>query len=83
MDSFDQFAGMRGWQWMFLIEAVPAVLLGILVLFFLNNGIRLTEEFGSPRRRSSCWSAISKPTPAARRRVPTHWVECSRTTACG
>jgi nitrate/nitrite transporter NarK len=39
---------MRGWQWMFLIEAVPAVLLGILVLFVLNNGIReakwLTEE---------------------------------------
>jgi MFS family permease len=31
---------MRGWQWMFLIEAVPAVLLGILVLFLLNNGIR-------------------------------------------
>jgi D-galactonate transporter len=48
MDSFDQFAGMRGWQWMFLIEAVPAVLLGILVLFVLNNGIReakwLTED---------------------------------------
>ena len=48
MDSFDQFAGMRGWQWMFLIEAVPAVLLGILVLLVLNNGIReakwLTEE---------------------------------------
>ena len=48
MDSFDQFAGMRGWQWMFLIEALPAVLLGICVLFFLNNGIReakwLTEE---------------------------------------
>jgi D-galactonate transporter len=48
MDSFDQFAGMRGWQWMFLIEAVPAVLLGILVFFFLSNGIReakwLTED---------------------------------------
>ena len=48
MDSFDQFAGMRGWQWMFLIEALPAVLMGICVLFFLNNGIReakwLTEE---------------------------------------
>jgi MFS family permease len=35
MDAFDQFAGMQGWQWMFLVEAVPAVLLGILVLFFL------------------------------------------------
>ena len=48
MDSFDQLAGMSGWQWMFLIEALPAVLLGICVLFFLNNGIReakwLSEE---------------------------------------
>jgi D-galactonate transporter len=48
MDGFDQFAGMRGWQWMFLIEAAPAILLGVCVLLFLNNGIReakwLTEE---------------------------------------
>jgi sugar phosphate permease len=48
MDSFDQFAGMRGWQWMFIIESIPAVILGSLVLFFLDNGIReakwLTEE---------------------------------------
>jgi D-galactonate transporter len=48
MDGFDQFAGMRGWQWMFLIEAAPAILLGVCVLLFLHNGIReakwLTEE---------------------------------------
>ena len=44
MDAFDQFAGMRGWQWMFLIEAVPAVLLGILVLFFLCEAKWLTGE---------------------------------------
>jgi D-galactonate transporter len=48
MDAFDQFGGMRGWQWMFIIEAIPAVTLGILVLFFLDNGIRqakwLTHE---------------------------------------
>jgi D-galactonate transporter len=48
MDAFDQFVGMRGWQWMFIIEAIPAVTLGILVLFFLDNGIRqakwLTHE---------------------------------------
>ena len=34
MDSFDQFAGMRGWQWMFLIEALPAVHLGHLRALF-------------------------------------------------
>src|SRR6476620_178557 len=48
MDSFDQVADMRGWQWMFIIESIPAVILGSLVLFFLDNGIReakwLTEE---------------------------------------
>jgi D-galactonate transporter len=48
MDAFDQFVGMRGWQWMFIIESIPAVIMGILVLFFLDNGIRqakwLTEE---------------------------------------
>jgi ACS family tartrate transporter-like MFS transporter len=27
--------GLRGWQWLFILEAVPAVLLGIAVLIFL------------------------------------------------
>jgi ACS family tartrate transporter-like MFS transporter len=30
-------AGLAGWQWLFLLEAVPAVLLGILVLFCLTD----------------------------------------------
>ncbi len=29
--------GLHGWQWMFLVEAVPAVLLGVVVLFFLTD----------------------------------------------
>ncbi|TXN03838.1 MFS transporter [Methylobacterium sp. WL64] len=29
--------GLRSWQWMFLFEAVPAVLLGIVVLFWLTE----------------------------------------------
>ncbi|HEX4636069.1 MAG TPA: MFS transporter, partial [Rhizomicrobium sp.] len=40
--------GLKGWQWMFLIEAVPAVLLGIAVLFVLtsrpDNAAWLTQE---------------------------------------
>jgi len=31
-------AGLHGWQWMFLLEGIPAVLLGVLVLIFLPNG---------------------------------------------
>jgi MFS family permease len=29
--------GLRGWQWLFVLEAVPAVLLGIAVLIFLAD----------------------------------------------
>jgi MFS family permease len=34
----DGLLGLRGWQWLFILEAVPAVLLGILALFLLPNG---------------------------------------------
>ncbi|QND45278.1 MFS transporter (plasmid) [Rhizobium lusitanum] len=39
MDSFHGTHGLSGWQWMFLIEAVPAVLLGVLVFFYLDDRI--------------------------------------------
>ncbi|KAB1069213.1 MFS transporter [Methylobacterium planeticum] len=29
--------GLHGWQWMFIVEAVPAVLLGVMVLFYLTD----------------------------------------------
>ena len=31
--------GLAGWQWMFLIEALPSLILGFCVLAFLDNGI--------------------------------------------
>lgn len=31
-------AGLTGWQWMFLMEGIPAVLLGIITLAYLPNG---------------------------------------------
>ncbi|MBV8815255.1 MAG: MFS transporter [Verrucomicrobia bacterium] len=34
------FAGLRGWQMIFLVEAIPAMVLGIIVPFVLPNGIR-------------------------------------------
>lgn len=29
--------GLHGWQWMFIIEAIPATLLGIVVLFYMTD----------------------------------------------
>ncbi|HWW66191.1 MAG TPA: MFS transporter [Sphingomonadaceae bacterium] len=38
MGFMDDLAGLRGWQWLFLVEGVPATLLGIVVLIVLRNG---------------------------------------------
>ncbi len=33
----DGWLGLRGWQWMFILEGVPAVLLGLFCLFVLSD----------------------------------------------
>jgi len=35
--TFDGTAGMRGWQWLFLVEGLPAATLGIVFLFALPD----------------------------------------------
>jgi MFS family permease len=37
MGHFDQVHGLHGWQWLFLLEAIPSVLLGILTFWALPN----------------------------------------------
>lgn len=37
MRTFDMSAGLHGWQWLFLLEAIPTVLLGVACLFCLPN----------------------------------------------
>jgi D-galactonate transporter len=35
MDVFKNSAVMSGWQWLFLLEAIPSILIGLVVLFVL------------------------------------------------
>jgi ACS family tartrate transporter-like MFS transporter len=35
--ELDGIHGLAGWQWLFLVEGLPAVLLGVSVLFYLND----------------------------------------------
>lgn len=39
MSWFNGLHGWAGWQWMFLLEGLPAVVLGIVVFFFLDDRI--------------------------------------------
>ncbi|CAG9179407.1 MFS transporter [Cupriavidus pampae] len=39
MQSFDGHNGWAGWQWMFLIEGVPSILVGLWVLAYLDDRI--------------------------------------------
>ena len=35
--ALDGVLNLRGWQWLFLLEGLPAVLLGVMVWFFLDD----------------------------------------------
>lgn len=37
MQSLDAAAGLHGWQWLFLLEGLPSILMGIAVLFYLPD----------------------------------------------
>ncbi|GJD77733.1 MFS transporter [Methylobacterium gregans] len=37
MDAFNGAYGLSGWQWMFVIEAIPAVIVGAAVFLYLDN----------------------------------------------
>ncbi|RQS26454.1 MULTISPECIES: MFS transporter [unclassified Burkholderia] len=37
MQSFAGVWGLAGWQWLFLLEGTPAVLLGLVTYFYLDN----------------------------------------------
>jgi MFS transporter, ACS family, tartrate transporter len=70
--ELDGVAGLRGWQWVFLIEGVPASLLAFAALKFLPDGPQratwLTEEekatiaarvgVEEPPGESDLWSAL-------------------------
>jgi D-galactonate transporter len=51
MESFAGRNGWTGWQWMFLIEAVPAIVMGIAVLLYLDNGIRAAKWLSEDEKR--------------------------------
>ncbi|GJH21658.1 MFS transporter [Caballeronia novacaledonica] len=48
MHAFQGMHGLAGWKWLFMLEALPSLFLGVAILFYLDNGIAgakwLTDE---------------------------------------
>ncbi len=51
--------GLKGWQTMFIVEGVPAVLLGISVLFLMPDGPR-SAKFLSPEERDRLAAVLDR-----------------------
>jgi D-galactonate transporter len=51
MENFSGVHGYSGWQWMFVLEAVPAIILGIVVLLYLDDGIRPAKWLNESEKR--------------------------------
>jgi MFS family permease len=39
MDSLGGAMGLAGWQWLFIVQGIPSVIVGIWVIFYLNSSI--------------------------------------------
>jgi D-galactonate transporter len=51
LESFDGVRGWAGWQWLFLIEALPAIVAGIAVMLYLDNGIESARWLTDDEKR--------------------------------
>ncbi|HWW69856.1 MAG TPA: MFS transporter, partial [Duganella sp.] len=44
--------GMMGWQWLFLLQGVPTVVLGVAVYLYLNDGIAQAKWLSDEEKRA-------------------------------
>jgi D-galactonate transporter len=51
MRVFHGMSGYTGWQWLFIIEAIPSIILGIATLFLLPNSIRASKWLKEDEKR--------------------------------
>ncbi len=59
LDAFQGAGGLKGWQWLFIIEAVPAVVLGVAAFFFLDDKPE-EARWLTPDERTALSSTIAR-----------------------
>jgi cyanate permease len=51
LKSFGGVAGLAGWQWLFILETIPSILLGIAILKFLDNRVEDARWLSDDEKR--------------------------------
>jgi MFS family permease len=51
MDGFGNIGGLYDWQWLYLIEAAPALVFGVWIVFYLKNRIDDATWLGADEKR--------------------------------
>jgi len=52
MGHFHEAYGMRGWQWLFLLEGLPSVLLGVMTFWLLPNSVESANWLSSSEKQA-------------------------------
>ena len=75
MTYLDGVATLMGWQWLFLIEALPAIILGIIVALRLENG---PSEARWLTEKERCWLAKQLATELLKKEQSGHIIGFSK-----
>lgn len=70
LETMHHVNGLAGWQWMFLVEGIPSIIVGILVYFLIENTPQSARWLTAPEKRWVAMSLASDtggPTPDGRR----------------
>ncbi|MFC7299911.1 MFS transporter [Herminiimonas aquatilis] len=51
MNYFAGVNGWYGWQWLFLLEAIPSLILGVVTFFYLPNSIRASTWLAEDEKK--------------------------------
>jgi D-galactonate transporter len=89
--GLDGWHGLEGWQWLFLLEGLPAVLLGVVVLFYLTDAPEQARWLEPEEREWLATTVRAEQTAAEQRhgialgaalKHPTVWLLCVILFAC-
>lgn len=73
LGHFDGLYGMAGWKWLFLLEGLPSVLLGFVVLWLLSDKIEDAPWLSAEEKQVLLARMASEPKPESSSRFADIW----------